>query len=82
MSVQVHIHAANGEADQTAVPALAPDADTREADLVQAAATIAAAFIARNYEKNGDTGQYSLDTIVRMSVQTAEKIHAAVHTTE
>lgn len=59
-----------------------PDADTKEADIVQAASVIAAAFISRNYDKHGDRGQYSLDTIVRMSVATAEKIHAAVHDTE
>lgn len=58
-----------------------PDADTKISDLVGAASTIAAAFVARNYEKHGDRGQYSLDTIARMSVSLAEKIHADVHAT-
>lgn len=82
---EIHHHYAAGAEVTVAHGALegAPDADTREADIVQAAAVIAAAFVGRNLEKNGDgTGQYSQDTIVRLSVQMAEKIHAAVHGTE
>lgn len=61
----------------------APDEATPEANIVQAASTIAAAFVLRNFQKRGDgRGQYSLDTIVAMSVDMAEKIHAAVHGTE
>lgn len=73
-----HVH----DAAAAALLERAPDADTTEAVVVQAAATIAAAFVARNYVKHGDRGQYSFDTIVRMSVDVAEKIHAAVHATE
>lgn len=86
---EIHHHYAAGadvEVSHTHVNdpvAGAPDADTKEVDIVQAAAVIAAAYVARNYEKNGDgTGQYSQDTIARLSVQLAEKIHAAVHGTE
>lgn len=84
-----HIHVYPSAAQQAAsdvqaagYTVTAPDAETPESNIVQAAAVIAAAFIARNFEKHGDRGQYSLDTIVRMSVETAEKIHTAVHSTE
>jgi hypothetical protein len=63
-----------------------PDADTTISAIVGAASCIASALLARNFEKNRGTdkegrGQYKRDTICRISVEMAEKIHAAVHAT-